>query len=397
MHQMLEESELHVSTQVAAMLEPVLDASNTQMLKDNAKHVPEIQLLTSTRTAVLSDQIAWPTNTIIAATNVNHANPELLITHLLVNVKLTLTQVADVTKSTTLAFKDVSNVLTVKPVIMPKEDAKSKLEIAITTTKCNCHNLHAMLVNLALLDRLSIESTTGATLPFPSQPVNAINNTTLPQTDVILAHKVSCLATTNSTRMVFAKTHQITVPTTTKFKVHNLTAINANLAYQDKHSIDSTTVAMLPHKNQHVLATNSTTLKQTDVIIAHKISCQETTILVHRTVDAKTELTTVLQTTKFNCHKINATNANLATSVRLITEIPTLVTLQDQPVNATNNSTQPLTFVTHAQLDNYQTTVDSTRMVDAKLSTTTVLEATKFNLANLNATDAKAANQDKLL
>lgn len=177
------------------------DAFNTEIIRTNARHVPESKYQTSIKMDVLSEPTAFKTRSMIPVTNVNPAKL-VLFSMLLLIVALTPNllsiPIVHVTKNTTHSPRHVSNAQMVKLVIITLVNVLSRLRVATMQIKFNWVKTNAMRADNALLDRHSTDSPTLA----PSKLLykldlnaTATNNTTLFPTDVTSAQMVNSQTT----------------------------------------------------------------------------------------------------------------------------------------------------------------------------------------------------------
>jgi hypothetical protein len=107
---------------------------------------------------------------------------------------------------------------------------------------------------------------------------------------------------------------------------------------------------------------------------------------------------TVIKEDRFSSVKLNATNANHAHLDKLTILPLTVVLLQslDQPVIATNNSTNKPTNARTAQLVNFQVMVELHKTVFAEPQHRTVIKEDRFSSVKPNAINANHAQLDKI-
>lgn len=130
-----------------------LAAFNTETMPEYAKLALEHQSSTYQRTDVLSDKTAWPTSTMMHATNVQLAKPELPTT-LPLNHAKAITQLADVIKNSMEV--DVFSAQLVSWLTISKKDVKSHNRTAITRISFSSVKTNVIYANHAQLDRFTI-------------------------------------------------------------------------------------------------------------------------------------------------------------------------------------------------------------------------------------------------
>jgi len=113
-----------------------------------------------------------------------------------------------------------------------------------------------------------------------------------------------------------------------KFNSANYNALDVKAALMDKDLL----VMCAKHQDQHVIATNHTTLELTDVTIAQLVNYLETVEPI-KMVSALSSTKDVMQMVKDNSVNNNAINANLA-KLDIFLETTMFALDQDQLVNA---------------------------------------------------------------
>jgi hypothetical protein len=168
-----------------------------------------------------------------------------------------------------------------------------------------------------------------------------------------------------------------------KFNLDKPSASNAKLAQPEESSLEThVSFQLLAHATKHVM------LLQT-----HALTAQLVNLVLEMEV-VKHSTNNVTQMVKDNLDKLNATNVYLAKPDMFSKATPVLY--QDQPVIATKSTTQWPTYVTLAQQDNSQETVDWLKITDVPYTTKLVMPMVKFNLDKLSASNVKLAQLVKL-
>lgn len=204
---------------------------------------------------------------------------------------------------------------------------------------------NAMHVLLAELDKHSHKE------DVKHQDHHAIvtQNTTLPQTHVILAK----LANSHRTHSMVDKildanhTHQAVLKED-NFNWANNNAINANHAQLDNHLL----MVHAKHQDQDVLVTKNTTLLLTHVLLAQLVDSHKTQLTEDKILDAKHIPHNVLLEDNFNWANNNAILVNHAQVAQYLPMVH--AKHQDLFVIATKNTTLLPTDVTIAVLVNSQ-------------------------------------------